>query len=176
MIRIAMIAAVAENGVIGSENDMPWKISADLRFFKRITMGKPVVMGRKTILAIGKSLPGRTNIVVTRDSKFTFENTVIVHSLEDGIRHAKSVAEESGANEVIIGGGGNIYDQAMPLAQILYITRVHATPEGDTHFPEIDPSIWREVETEPLEPYPDDTAKVSVITYERHLSPESSIN
>ncbi|MEP3280350.1 MAG: dihydrofolate reductase [Stappiaceae bacterium] len=162
-----MISAVAENGVIGAGNDMPWNISADLRFFKRTTMHKPVVMGRRTILAIGKALPGRINIVVTRDDTFSFEGAVIVHSLEEGIAVAKKEAEAAGVDEIIIGGGGDIYRQAMPIADRLYITRVHASPEGDTKFPEIDPTMWSEESVEQLDPYPQDTARVSVVTYQR---------
>ena len=167
MIQIAIIAAVAENGIIGAENDMPWKISADLRFFKQQTLGKPIIMGRKTLLAIGKALPGRTNIIVSRNKDFKFEDVVVSNSLEDAIERAKQIAIQSGVDEIIIGGGGIIYQQAMDLASILYISRVHANPKGDTKFPTIDPAQWIEVSTISLEPYPNDTSNVSVITYRR---------
>ena len=169
MTRIAIIAAVAENGIIGAENDMPWKISADLRFFKQQTLGKPIIMGRKTLLAIGKALPGRTNIIVTRNQNFKFADTIISNSLDSAIDVAKKIAIEAGIEEIIIGGGGEIYKQAMKLASILYISRVHATPQGDTKFPDINPANWLKVSTEPLEPYPNDTANVSVETYHRRV-------
>ena len=167
MAQIAIIAAVAENGVIGSENDMPWKISADLRFFKKQTLGKPIIMGRKTLFAIGKALPGRINIIVTRDQDFKFKDVLVSNSLEDAIVTAKKIAHDSGIDEILIGGGGEIYKQAMELATTLYITRVHASPKGDTKFPKIDSSKWFKVSTIPLESYPNDTASVSVITFQR---------
>ena len=167
MTQIAIIAAVAENGIIGADNDMPWKISADLRFFKKQTLGKPIIMGRKTLLAIGKALPGRTNIIVTRNEKFNFVDTIIANSLNEAIDVAKQFAKSSGVDEIIIGGGGNIYQQAMEFASKLYISRVHSNPQGDTKFPKIDPAKWQEVSNIPLDPYPNDTANVSVVTYQR---------
>ncbi len=167
MTQISIIAAVAENRIIGADNDMPWKISADLRFFKKQTLGKPIIMGRKTLLAIGKALTGRTNIIVTRDENFNFTDTIKANSLEEAVDVAKQIAKNSGVEEIIIGGGGNIYQQAMEFASTLYISRVHANPQGDTKFPKIDPAKWHEVSNLPLDPYPNDTAKVSVVTYQR---------
>ena len=138
---ISIIVAVAENGIIGNGGQMPWHISEDLKRFKRITSGHPVVMGRKTFESIGsRPLPNRTNIVVSRNTALTVpEGVVLVESLD--------VLERFGAadEEVFIIGGGEIYRQAMPMADKLYLTRIAARPEGDTRFPEIDPDTWRMV-------------------------------
>lgn len=137
---LSIIVAVAGNGIIGCAGRMPWHISDDLRRFKRITTGHPVVMGRKTFDSLGgKPLPGRTNIVISRNPGL---------ALPDGVLFASSVEEAVGrlrdtAKEVFIIGGGEIYRQAMPLADRLYLTRIHASPDGDTSFPEIAPDQWR---------------------------------
>lgn len=166
-VSISLIAAVAENGVIGRDNDMPWKISSDLNRFKALTMGKPVVMGRKTFQSIGRALPGRKNIVVTRDSSFTAADIQTVHSLEDGLELAREHADVDGANEIMVIGGGALYAEAMPLAERLYITRVHAQPDGDTHFPEIDPASWEEISNETCPRGERDTASTSLVVYRR---------
>lgn len=139
---LSIIVAVAGNGVIGCAGRMPWHISEDLRRFKRITSGHPVVMGRKTFESLGnKPLPGRTNIVVTRNADFTVpEGVVRVSSLEEALSEFRDTDEE-----VFIIGGGQIYRQAMPMADKLYLTRIEASPEGDTHFPEIAADEWRMV-------------------------------
>lgn len=137
-MRVSLIAAVARNGVIGRDGDLPWRIPADLRFFKQTTMGKPIVMGRKTFDSIGRVLPGRTNIVVTRNADFAAKDAIIVASLDDAI------AAADGADEVMVIGGAEIYRQAVARADRLYLTEVDAEPEGDAHFPEIDRSEWRE--------------------------------
>ncbi|MCC8061718.1 MAG: dihydrofolate reductase [Rikenellaceae bacterium] len=139
---LSIIVAVAENGVIGCAGRMPWHISEDLRRFKRITTGHPVVMGRKTFESLGcKPLPGRANIVVSRNPGFEVpEGVELVPSLEEVIRRFGDAAEE-----VFVIGGGEIYRQAMPMADKLYLTRILAEPEGDTYFPEIKPGEWRMV-------------------------------
>lgn len=134
---ISIIAAVAENGVIGSGNRMPWHISEDLRRFKAVTLGHPVVMGRRTFGSLGRPLPGRTNVVITRNPAYKPEGCTVVGSLEDAL----SLFDP--AEEVFVIGGGEIYRQAMDVADRLYITRVHAGFDGDTHFPPIDPDKWR---------------------------------
>jgi dihydrofolate reductase len=145
-VKIALIVAQSQNRVIGRDGDMPWHLTEDLKFFKRTTMGKPIVMGRKTFASIGKPLPGRANIVITRDPDFKFEGVVIARSLEEGISMGRDAAKESGVEEVMVIGGGEIYRGAMAQADRVYLTQVHAEVSGETFFPEIDPSQWREAE------------------------------
>ncbi len=139
-MKISLIAAVADNGVIGRAGKMPWRLPGDLRHFKAVTMAKPVIMGRRTFQSLGRPLPGRTNIVITRDEGFTAEGALVVHSLDEALR----AAEEEGAAECMIIGGGEIYALALALAERFYLTEVHASPEGDTRFPEFDRAAWRE--------------------------------
>ena len=139
---LCLVAAVADNGVIGLANGLPWRLSTDMKRFKALTLGKPMVMGRKTFDSIGKALPGRVTIVVTRSRDFAADGVRVAHTLADALALAREVAGESGTGEIIIAGGGDIYAQAMPLADRLYITHVHAAPDGDTHFPAISPDEW----------------------------------
>ena len=141
-MRIALIAALANNRVIGRENRLPWRLSADLRHFKSLTMGKPIIMGRNTYESIGKPLPGRSNIVLTRDAQYRAPGCRVVHSLE----HALEAA--AGHAEVMVIGGAELYRQTIDAAQRLYLTRVKADVEGDAVFPEIDPRQWRELQRE----------------------------
>lgn len=159
--------AVAENGVIGNDNTLPWKLPEDLRNFKRITMGKPVVMGRKTYESIGKPLPGRTNIVVTRNASFRAEGVHVVHSLDDALAMAREIAARAGVEEVMVMGGAEIYAVTIPRADRLYITEVHASVAGDAVLPTIDWTRWQEVRREhriAQSPYPYD---YSFTCYER---------
>ena len=137
-----MIAAVGANGVIGAEGQIPWRLPTDFAHFKRTTLGKPLVMGRKTFESIGKPLPGRTNIIVTRQQGYAPEGVIVAASLAAALELARGVAAADGAQEVMIGGGGEIYREAMPLAQRLYVTHVEASPDGDASFPAIDPKMW----------------------------------
>ncbi len=142
MTRIALIAALAENRVIGRENRLPWRLPADLRRFKSVTMGKPVIMGRKTYESIGKPLPGRSNIVVTRDPDYRAQGCQVVHSLEQAL--------EAGAGhaEVMVIGGAELYREALGRAERMYLTLIRAEVDGDTLFPDIEPQQWRELERE----------------------------
>ena len=139
-MRIALIVAMAENRVIGRNNQLPWRIPADLRHFKALTLGKPVIMGRKTYESIGRPLPGRDNIVVTADSGYQAEGCQVVHSVEQALEAAGS------CEEAMIIGGANLYRQTLENADRLYLTLVKAEPEGDTWFPEIELQQWREIE------------------------------
>nr|WP_160154823.1 dihydrofolate reductase [Microbulbifer sp. ALW1] len=142
---LAMIVAMARNRAIGRENALPWRISGDLQFFKRTTLGKPVVMGRKTFESIGRPLPGRKNIVITRNPDWRAEGVSLAASLEQALAlAAQAAAAGDGAEEIMVIGGAEIYRQAMPLAQRLYITEVEAEVEGDAFFPELD-ETWEEV-------------------------------
>lgn len=144
---IAIYVAIAENGVIGREGALPWRLSSDLKRFKADTMGKPIIMGRKTWESFPKRpLPGRLNIVITRDPAFRAECAETVRSLDEAIALAKARGRcMAGADEICVIGGGEIYRQALPLADRLHVTHVLAEVEGDTRFPEIDGDIWQAV-------------------------------
>ena len=145
MIPLAVIVAAAENGVIGRNNALPWHLPQDLQYFKRVTMGKPIVMGRKTFESIGRPLPGRTNIVITRNPDFQSAGVRVVASLDEALRLAGEVALIDGAGELVVIGGAEIYRAAIPRADRLYITEVHASIAGDAFLPDIDWGQWREV-------------------------------
>jgi dihydrofolate reductase len=141
---ITLIAAVAENGVIGAEGGMPWQLPADLARFKRLTMSKPVLMGRLTWDAIGKALPGRLNLVMTRNAGWRGPGAMRVASLAEAIRLARDME----ARELMVIGGAEIYRQALPQAARIHLTRIHAEPWGDTLFPDLDPGEWKETARE----------------------------
>lgn len=147
-MRIALIWAMATNGVIGRDNKLPWHLPRDLQYFKRVTSGKPVIMGRKTHQSIGRPLPDRVNIVVTRDPAFAAEGVTVVRSLDEAFEQAEAETVNTGVDEVIVMGGAEIYAQALPRADRLYVTLVHAEVEGDTYFPAIDLADYREVARE----------------------------
>lgn len=166
-VPIAIIAAIGENGVIGSRNAIPWRLPTDFAHFKRSTLGKPLVMGRKTFESIGKPLPGRTSIVVSRQSDFAPEGIIVCPDLASALRRAQAVAGEEGAAEVMIGGGGEIYREAMPLAERLYVTHVVASPDGDTRFPPIDPKHWEVERVLDIHRTERDSAEFTVKVYRR---------
>lgn len=142
-MRVALVVAIAENGVIGDKGEMPWRISDDLKWFKKVTLGKPVIMGRKTFESIGKPLPGRRNIVVTRSASWKKEGAVRAASVDEALRLAAAFAAEDGVDEVCVIGGGEIYAQTLDRAQRIYLTRVAASVDGDAHFPPFDEAAWR---------------------------------
>jgi len=158
-MKLALIWAMSRNRVIGRNNALPWHLSEDLRYFKRITLGKPIIMGRKTWESIGRPLPGRTNIVITRDKSFQAAGARVVHSLDDALRLAEHIGVIEGAEEAIVIGGAEIYALALPKAERLYLTQVHAEVQGDAWFPEFDVSQWQELAREDFNaegpnPYP----------------------
>ncbi|GAB2719109.1 dihydrofolate reductase [Halomonas garicola] len=144
LVPVAMIAAMSRNRVIGVGGELPWHLPEDLKFFKRITQAKPLVMGRKTFDSIGWPLPGRRNIVITRDTAFAHSGVEVCHSLADALALADRYATVEAADEIMVMGGGEIYALAMPYAQRLYLTEVDIDIEGDTHFPAVDPAQWQE--------------------------------
>jgi dihydrofolate reductase len=164
---IVLVAAVARNGVIGGDNKLLWRLSSDLKRFKALTWGKPMIMGRKTYESIGRPLPGRETIVVTRGQSFRPEGIHIAHSLDAALDLAVHCACDLGASEIIIAGGGEIYRQAMARADRMEITHVELEPDGDSHFPEIDPNVWSVVSREAHEAGPGDEAAFSFCVYER---------
>ena len=165
-MQIAIIAAVPDNGVIGRGGTMPWRLKSDMRHFRALTMGKPVVMGRKTYDSLQiKPLPGRTNIVVTRHRNFTAPGVLIAPSLEAALQAARGDALRRGSQAIMVIGGAEIYAQAMPLADRLEITRIHSRPEGNSLFPPIVPAIWREAAREAHPAGPDNDAAYDFVSY-----------
>jgi dihydrofolate reductase len=163
-VRIRLVVAVAENGVIGRDGGMPWRLSTDMKRFKATTMGKPVVMGRKTWESFPKRpLPGRHNIVITRDPAYAAEGASVAASLEAAL----ALAGAEGAQEVCVIGGGEVYAAALPLADSLDVTHILAEIDGDTRFPAIDPAIWREASSEDFPPGDKDSHATRHVVYER---------
>jgi dihydrofolate reductase len=152
LVPVAMIAAVSRNGVIGVDNKLPWHLPEDLKFFKRMTQAKPLVMGRKTFASIGRPLPGRINIVVTRDASFQHDGVRVCHDLESALLLADQQATIDASEEIMVMGGGEIYAQALPHASRIYLTEVDVEVEGDARFPELDESEWQEVQRVPGSP------------------------
>lgn len=164
---VELVVAVARNGVIGSEGDMPWRLSTDLKRFKAITMGTPVIMGRKTFQSIGRPLPGRTNIVLTRDGSYRAEGVTVVTDVEAALDAAGGAARLEAGNRVCVIGGGEIYRLFLPLADTVHLTHVDAEPDGDTTFPPLDPGEWS-VESEEFVPAGEkDSAPSRYVVYRR---------
>ena len=166
-MEIVLIVAVAENGVIGAGGTMPWRLKSDMARLKALTMGKPVVMGRKTFVSIGRPLPGRTNIVVTRDACFRADGVVVTRSFTDTKAIATGDALRRFATEIAVIGGAEIYAQWMDSADRLEITEVHARPDGDTRFPAVDLTAWEEVARVRNPAGPDDSVDFSYVTFRR---------
>jgi dihydrofolate reductase len=168
VIEIVLIVAVAENGVIGAHGSIPWRLKSDMQRLKAMTMGRPVVMGRKTFESLRRPLPGRTNIVVTRDANFRAAGAVVTTSFADARATALGDALRRLATEIAVIGGAEIYAQWMDAADRLEITEVHAKPEGDTRLAPIDLKEWQEVARTFHLKADDDTADFSYVTYRRH--------
>ena len=139
-MKISIVVAMAANGVIGQDNELPWHLPADLKHFKQTTMGKPILMGRKTWESIGRPLPGRTNIVITRDRTYTAAGGIVVNSIEAAITAAGE------QDEVMVIGGAELYRQVLPYTDTIYLTRIHERFDGDTRFPEISDTEWQQLE------------------------------
>ncbi|MFA6264602.1 MAG: dihydrofolate reductase [Pseudolabrys sp.] len=165
--KIVLVAAIGDNGVIGNDGQLPWRLKSDLQHFKRITINKPVVMGRKTYESIGRLLPNRTNIVMTRDLGLAVPGGVIATSLDAALGYARDDANRRGTSDIMIIGGGDVFDRTMSKADRLEITHVHATPKGDVLFPPIDPAVWRETARYHYDAGPDDDAGFDTVTYVR---------
>lgn len=165
--RISLIAAVGANGVIGKDGDMPWRIPSDFAWFKRSTMGKPMIMGRKQFETFPKPLAGRPHIVVTRQKDYAPEGVSVVHDLDAAYALAERMAAEAGVDEIMVIGGGDIYAQAMARADRLYISHVELSPDGDVRFPTIDPAIWTVIDTPEVTPSEKDAAPYRIKIYQR---------
>lgn len=164
---VVLIAAIAANGVVGRDNSLPWRLKSDLQHFRALTMGKPVVMGRRTFSSIGKPLPGRATIVVSRDQNFAAPGIVVAPSLAMAFAVARGEALRRGADEIFVAGGSEIYAQAMAAATRLAITEVHKSVEGDARFPPIDSDTWQEIARDAHAAGAGEEAAFSFVTYRR---------
>jgi dihydrofolate reductase len=167
---ISLVVAVTRNHVIGRDGGLPWRLSTDLKRFKALTMGKPMVMGRICYDSIGKPLPGRPNIVVTRNRDFSPEGVIVAHSLEDGLERAEAEARALGVSEIAVIGGGVIYRETLDRATILHVTHIDAEIAGDTVFPVIDPLVWEAGPAESVAAGEKDDYSTLFVTYRRRRS------
>jgi dihydrofolate reductase len=166
-VALVLVAAVAENGVIGRDNALPWRLKSDMQRFRARTWGKPVVMGRKTFQSLRRPLPGRTNIVVSRDRGFFAPGVVVAADVRAALESARGDALRRGADEIAVIGGAEIYAATLPIADCLDLTLVKARPEGNVRFPPIDPQAWREIERSEHKAGLDDAADFAFVTYQR---------
>ncbi len=168
-MRTALIVAMDRNRVIGRNNSLPWYLPEDLRYFKRVTLGKPVIMGRKTHESIGRPLPGRSNIVITRNPQWTAEGVTVVTTLQQALERARAQADIDGVDEVVVIGGSQIYAEALPNTDRMYVTEVHAEVAGDTWFPTINWDQWEELEREDYSASENNPYPYSLVVYQRVL-------
>lgn len=164
---ISLVVARAQNGVIGAKGTMPWHLSSDLKRFRKITMGKPIIMGGKTHRSIGQALAGRDNIVITRNLDALDDGVIGAADFKTALGAAKKCAVAARAGEIMVIGGGEIYRQALATADRIYLTEVKASPDGDVFFPMPDPARWREIEREDNKAGPNDSADFSFVVLER---------
>ncbi len=168
-IAIALVVAVAENGVIGRDGELPWRLPSDLKRFRKLTLGKPMIMGRKTYDSIGKPLDGRDTIVVTRRPDFNPPGVHRAASVAEALALGHELAARRGADEVTVVGGEEIFRLVLARADRIYLTKVHAAPAGDTRFDSPDPRIWRETAREPMPQGPNDQYPADFIVLERQV-------
>lgn len=166
-ITVSLIVAVSENGVIGREGGLPWRLSSDLKTFRRLTMDKPIIMGRKTFQSIGKPLDGRDNIVVTRDPTFEVAGVSTCDTVSEALTLARILATTRGVDEIMVIGGAGVYEAAFDAADRIYLTRVHANVEGDRHFAPLNESDWIEASREELPKGPRDDHASTLYIYDR---------
>lgn len=164
---VALVVAMGENRAIGRGGDLPWHLHSDMRYFRKITMGKPVIMGRRTFKSLPRVLDGRLNIVLTRDRMLVAPDAVMAYSLEEGLRAARASAARTGAGEIMIIGGEDVFREVLPQAGRIYLTEVHAAPHADTWFPELHADDWREVSREAHKAGPKDDHDFSLVILER---------
>jgi dihydrofolate reductase len=163
---ISLIVAMAQNGVIGRDNSLPWRLPADLKRFRAFTLGKPILMGRKTFESLGRPLPGRTNLVLTRDRNWFADGVIVVHSIEAALMQAAS------SDELVVVGGAEIYRLVLPVARRIYLTHVHADVPGDITFPEFDPTQWADVEWTSQPADESHAYPLTFVTLERRNAPQ----
>jgi dihydrofolate reductase len=167
MAELVAVVAVARNGVIGADNRLPWRISSDLKRFKSLTMGKPLILGRRTFESLPQALPGRRIVVVTRALDFSAGGALVAHSPEEAVQIARETAREMDASEIIVGGGTEIFRALMGQTQRIELTEVALEPQGDAFFPELDRALWREISHEQPPRGPRDEADFAFVTLER---------
>jgi len=163
---VSLIVAMAQNGVIGRANSLPWRLPEDLKRFRAFTLGKPILMGRKTFESLGRPLPGRANLVLTRDRGWFSHGVIVVHSVEEALTQAAS------SDELVAIGGAEIYRLVLPFARRIYLTHVHADVPGDTFFPDFDPTQWADVECSTHPADAEHAYQVTFVTLERRNAPE----
>jgi len=164
---IALVVAKAENGAIGRGGGLPWHLRSDMRYFRSITMGKPIVMGRLTFMSLPRALDGRLNIVLTRNAAFTAPGAVMAYNLEEALDVARRAAKRDGVDEIMVMGGEDVFREVLPQADRIYLTEVHASPDADTWFPALDPGEWREISREAHDAGPNDDHAFSFIVLDR---------
>lgn len=164
---IALVVARAENGAIGVGGDLPWRLSTDLKQFRKVTLGKPVIMGRRTFMSLPRPLDGRANIVLTRNAAFVAPGAVMAYNLEEALDVARKEAANAGVDEIMVIGGDDVFRAVMPLAKRIYLTEVHARPHADTWFKDFNLNDWRELSRERHEPGPKDEYPFSFVLLER---------
>lgn len=166
-MKIVLVAAIGRNNVIGRNGQLPWRLKSDLKHFRAVTTNRPVVMGRKTFESMGKPLPDRTNIVLTRNLGLIVPGGALANSMDAAMGFARQDAIRRGVDEIMIIGGGDVFERMLPMADRLEITHVNASPEGDAFFPRLEPSDWREVKRASYPAGPDDDASFDTVTYVR---------
>ena len=170
-VRVILVVAATRNDVIGRQGDMPWRMPSSLRRFRALTMGRPMIMGRKTFQSIGKPLDGRDTIIVTRDVSFSVPGAYVAGSLSQAFELACRLAEARGTNEIVIAGGGEIYELALPYATDVYLDRIDTELAGDAYLPKLDPADWAEIDRNPLPPHPRDEFSATAIHFRRISAP-----
>ncbi|MEA2859729.1 MAG: dihydrofolate reductase [Methylobacteriaceae bacterium] len=166
-MKLAFVVAVAKNGVIGRGGGLPWRLPSDLKHFKKLTMGKPILMGRRTWDSVGRPLPGRETIVITRDLNFSADGAHVAHSIDAGLALAQEQAKHMGADTIMIVGGSDLFAALLDRADIIHLNEVDLEPEGDVLFPPLDPARWVEVACEAPPRAANDEANVRFLTYAR---------
>ena len=165
---IALVVAMGDNGAIGKDGDLPWRsLSSDLRHFRRTTLGKPVIMGRRTFASLGRVLDQRVNIILSRDPDLAVPGAIVANSLGGGLKAARAAADEAGVDEIMVIGGEDVFRETLPLAGRIYLTEVHAAPDADVWFPDWDKSAWREISREKHGAGPGDEHLFSFVLLER---------
>ncbi len=164
---VALVVAKAENGAIGRGGDLPWHLRSDMRYFRSITMGKPIIMGRRTFKSLPRVLDGRLNVVLTRDRGFVAPDAVMAHSLEEGLEAARESAMRTGAKEIMIIGGEDVFREVLPQADRIYLTEVHASPDADTWFPALDPTNGGRLRASAHDAGPNDDYAFSFVVLDR---------
>jgi dihydrofolate reductase len=168
---IALVVAMGENRAIGRGGDLPWHLHSDMRYFRKVTLGKPILMGRRTFESFGRVLDRRVNIILTRDKDYTVPGAVVVHSLHAGLAEARRAAAEAGVEEIMVIGGEELFREVLPQASRIYLTEIHAAPHADTWFPDLDLSEWRETSREAHAAGPRDDHPFSFVVLDRIRPP-----